>query len=140
MVKLERTLAIIKPDAVGKHCIGGILQRLEAESFEIRALKMLKMDTSMAERFYAEHKERPFFRDLVQYMISGPVVVACLEGDNAIQRYRDFMGATDPKKAAPKTLRAEFGVSIEHNAVHGSDGLAAAEREVPFFFSAAELF
>ena len=136
----ERTLSIIKPDAVKKNHIGEILSRFEKSGLIIAATKMKHLSREEAEGFYAVHKERPFFKDLVDFMISGPVVVSVLEGDNAIQKNRDLMGATNPQEAAPGTIRADFAESIDANAVHGSDGPDTAKVEVSYFFKDNELF
>ncbi len=136
---LEQTLSIIKPDAVGKNCIGAIIQKLEGTGLQVVAAKMVQLSRTDAERFYAVHKERSFFGELVDFMTSGPVLVMALEGENAIQKNRDIMGATDPKKAAPGTIRKEFAESIDANAVHGSDSLENAKIEIQFFFSAREI-
>jgi nucleoside-diphosphate kinase len=136
---LERTLAIIKPDAVKRHLTGEILRQIENTGFTLRGLKMLHLTRVQAEHFYEVHKARPFFGSLCQYMSSGPVVVAMLEGERAIERWRELMGATDPAKAAAGTLRKQFGTDIEQNAVHGSDGPETAARELGFFFSGLEL-
>jgi nucleoside-diphosphate kinase len=135
----ERTLSIIKPDAVAKNVIGEIDARFEKAGLKIVAAKMLHLTRAQAEGFYAVHKERPFFKDLVDFMISGPVMVQVLEGENAVLAHRDVMGATDPKKAAPGTIRADFASSIDENAVHGSDSLENAQIEIAYFFSATEL-
>ena len=137
---VERTLSIIKPDAVEKNAIGRILARFEAAGLKIVAARMTQLSRAQAEGFYAVHRERPFFKDLVGFMISGPVVVQVLEGENAIARNRELMGATDPKKAAKGTIRADFAASIDANAVHGSDGLETARAEVAFFFPGCEVF
>jgi nucleoside-diphosphate kinase len=137
---LERTLSIIKPDAVKKNVIGKILARLEEAGLRVIAARMMHLSRTEAEGFYAVHRERPFFRDLVDFMISGPVMVQVLEGDNAIARNRDLMGATDPKKAAKGTLRADFAASIDANAVHGSDAADTARTEIAYFFPACEVF
>lgn len=136
---LERTLSIIKPDAVAKNVIGEILTRFEKADLKIVAAKMIQLSQEQAEGFYAEHKERPFFGDLVSFMTSGPVVVQVLEGDNAIVKNRELMGATNPQEAAAGTIRADFASSIDANAVHGSDSPASAEREVAYFFAADEI-
>ncbi len=136
---LERTLSIIKPDGVEKNLIGEVYRRFEKAGLKIVAAKMLRLRQDQAEGFYAVHRQRPFFADLVHYMCSGPVVVQVLEGESAIQVNRDLMGATDPKKAAPGTIRADFASSIEENVVHGSDGSATASAEIAFFFSEAEI-
>ncbi|MDR1463161.1 MAG: nucleoside-diphosphate kinase [Azoarcus sp.] len=131
---IERTLSIIKPDAVAKNVIGKIYQRFEDAGLKIVAARMVHLSAREAGEFYAVHRERPFFGDLVTFMTSGPVVVQVLEGENAIARNRELMGATDPKKAAPGTLRADFAASIDANAVHGSDAPETAAAEVAFFF------
>lgn len=136
---IERTLSIIKPDAVAKNVIGQIEGRFEAAGLKIVAMKMLQLDDELAGGFYAEHKERPFYRDLVGFMTSGPVVVQVLEGENAIAKNRELMGATNPQEAAEGTIRADFAESIDANAVHGSDGSESAAREVAYFFQAAEI-
>ena len=137
---LERTLSIIKPDAVAKNVIGQIYSRFEGAGLRVIAARMKHLSRSEAEAFYAVHKERPFFRDLVSFMISGPVMIQALEGDNAIMKNRDLMGATDPKKAAPGTIRADFADSIDANAVHGSDAPETAKVEVSFFFPAMNVY
>jgi nucleoside-diphosphate kinase len=137
---LERTLSIIKPDAVKKSLIGQILARFEAAGLRIVAARMMFLSRAEAEGFYAVHRGRPFFADLVQFMTSGPVLVQVLEGDNAIARNRELMGATDPKKAAQGTIRADFAESIDANAVHGSDGADSAKTEIAYFFPACEVF
>ena len=131
---IERTLSIIKPDAVAKNVIGQIESRFENAGLKIVEMQLKQLSKEEAEGFYAEHKERPFFADLVSFMISGPVVVQALEGENAILTNRDLMGATNPKEAAPGTIRADFAESIDANAVHGSDSAASAEREIAYFF------
>jgi len=136
---IERTLSIIKPDAVGKNVIGEIYSRFEKAGLTIVAAKMLHLTRSQAEGFYAVHKERPFFGELVDFMITGPVMVQVLEGDNAIQVNRDVMGATNPKEAAAGTIRADFATTIDENAVHGSDGTDTAATEIAYFFTDAEL-
>ena len=137
---LERTLSIVKPDAVKKNVIGRILARFEEAGLRVIAARMMHLSRAEAEGFYTVHRERPFFRDLVDFMISGPVMVQVLEGDNAIARNRDLMGATDPKKAAKGTIRADFAASIDANAVHGSDGADTARVEISYFFPACEIF
>ena len=136
---IERTLSIIKPDAVAKNVIGQIEGRFEAAGLKIVAMKMLQLDDELAGGFYAEHKERPFYRDLVGFMTSGPVVVQVLEGENAVAKNRELMGATNPQEAAEGTIRADFAESIDANAVHGSDSSESAAREVAYFFQAAEI-
>ncbi|MBF23299.1 nucleoside-diphosphate kinase [Pusillimonas sp. DMV24BSW_D] len=131
---IERTLSIIKPDAVAKNVIGQIVARFEQAGLKVIAASLKQLSRSEAERFYAVHSERPFFKDLVDFMISGPVFVQVLEGDNAIQKNRDLMGATDPKKADAGTIRADFAESIDANAVHGSDAPETAAVEIAFFF------
>ena len=136
---LERTLSIVKPDGVSRNLIGEVYRRFEKAGLTIVAARMLRLSEREAEGFYAVHRERPFFKDLVRYMTSGPVVVQVLEGENAIARNRELMGATDPKKAAPGTIRADLALSIEQNVVHGSDAPDTADREIAYFFSATEL-
>ena len=136
---LERTLSIVKPDGVKANQIGEVCRRFEKAGLSIIAARMLQLSQREAEGFYAVHRDRPFFRDLVRYMSSGPVVVQVLEGENAIGRNREIMGATDPKKAAPGTIRADLATSIEQNVVHGSDAPDTAAREIAFFFSGTEL-
>ena len=136
---LERTLSIVKPDVVARNLIGDVYRRFEAAGLTIIAARMLRLSQAEAEAFYAVHRERPFYRDLVRYMTSGPVMVQVLEGDNAIARNRDIMGATDPRKAAPGTIRADLATSIEQNVVHGSDAAATAAREIAFFFRDIEI-
>ena len=136
---VERTLSIIKPDAVAKNVIGQIISRFEAGGLKIVAAKMLQLNDESAGGFYAEHKERPFFRDLVEFMTSGPVIVQVLEGEDAIARNRELMGATNPAQAAPGTIRADFAKSIDANAVHGSDSPKSAEREISYFFKNEEI-
>ncbi|AMS32178.1 MAG: nucleoside-diphosphate kinase [Betaproteobacteria bacterium] len=131
---VERTISIIKPDAVAKNVIGQIYARFEGAGLKIVAARMTQLSQKTAEEFYGIHRERPFFKDLVSFMISGPVMIQVLEGDNAITKNRDLMGATDPKKAAPGTIRADFADSIDANAVHGSDGPDTAKHEIGFFF------
>ena len=137
---VQRTLSIIKPDAVGKNVIGKIYERFERAGLRIVAAKMHFLSQSEAEGFYAVHKGRPFFNDLVQFMSSGPVMIQVLEGDNAILKNRDIMGATDPKKAAAGTIRADFARSIDANAVHGSDAPETAATEIAYFFPACEIY
>ena len=136
---LERTLSIVKPDGVARNLIGEVYRRFEQAGLRIVAARMLHLSTAQAEAFYAVHRERPFYRDLVRYMSSGPVIAQVLEGDDAIVRNRDIMGATDPKQAAPGTIRADLAQSIEANVVHGSDAADTAVREIGFFFSGTEL-
>lgn len=135
----EQTLSIIKPDAVQKGVIGKIIDRFESNGLRIAAMKKLQLSKCDAQAFYAIHKDRPFFNDLVEFMISGPVVVMVLEGDNAVSKNRDLMGATNPKEAKPGTIRADFAQSIDANAVHGSDSLENARNEIAFFFAAREI-
>jgi nucleoside-diphosphate kinase len=137
---VERTLSIIKPDAVAKNVIGKIYSRFESNGLKIVAAKLVWLSPQEAGRFYAVHKERPFFGELVEFMTSGPVMVQVLEGENAIAKNRELMGATDPKKAAPGTIRADFAESIDANAVHGSDGPDTAKMEIAFFFPAMNLY
>ncbi len=136
---VERTLSIIKPDAVAKNVIGQIYARFESAGLKIVAARMTQLSEREAEGFYAVHRERPFFRDLVKFMVSGPVMVQVLEGDNAIARNRDLMGATDPKKAAQGTIRADFAASIDANAVHGSDAAETARTEIAYFFPSIDI-
>lgn len=136
---MERTLSIIKPDAVKKNVIGQILSRFEANGLKIAAMRKLVLSEKNAQDFYAIHKERPFFRDLVSFMTSGPVVALVLEGENAVKKNRELMGDTDPKKAAKGTIRADFADSIDANAVHGSDSLENAKNEIAFFFSTTQI-
>lgn len=135
----ERTLSIIKPDAVAKGVIGKILDRFESNGLRVAALKKLHLSKAQAREFYAVHKERPFFKDLVEFMTSGPVVVSVLEGDNAVAKNRELMGATNPKEAKAGTIRADFAQSIDANAVHGSDSLDNAKIEIEFFFKNDEI-
>jgi len=137
---VERTLSIIKPDAVKKNAIGQIIARFEKAGLRVVAARMMHLSRAGAEGFYAVHRERPFFRDLVDFMISGPVLVQVLEGKDAIAKNRELMGATDPKKAAKRTIRADFADSIDANAVHGSDGAQTAGTEIAYFFPACEVF
>jgi nucleoside-diphosphate kinase len=136
---LERTLSIIKPDAVSRNYIGGIYSRFEQAGLKIIAAKMMHLTTAQAGEFYGIHRERPFFNDLVKFMSSGPIMVQVLEGENAVLKHRDVMGATDPKKAASGTIRADFAQSIDENAVHGSDALETAKTEIAFFFEPGEI-
>lgn len=137
---VERTFSIIKPNAVGKNVIGQIIARFEDKGLRIAAAKLLQLSREKAEGFYIEHKERPFFPSLVQFMTSGPVLLMVLEGENAVEANRAIMGATDPAKAAPGTLRKDFADSIEANAVHGSDSPISAEREIAYFFERGEIY
>jgi len=137
---IERTLSIIKPDAVAKNVIGQIYARFEAAGLKVVAAKLVHLSLSDAEAFYGVHKERPFFKDLVAFMISGPVMIQALEGENAIFKNRDLMGATDPKKAAAGTIRADFAESIDANAVHGSDAVETAQAEIAFFFPGMNVY
>ncbi|MGH2327121.1 nucleoside-diphosphate kinase [Campylobacter taeniopygiae] len=136
---MERTLSIIKPDAIKKNLIGKILDRFESNGLKIIALKKIQLTSEQAENFYAIHKERPFFKDLVNFMISGPVVISVLEGENAVLKNRELMGATNPKEAKSGTIRADFAESIDANAVHGSDSLENAKNEIEFFFKSNEI-
>jgi len=136
---VERTLSIIKPDAVAKNVIGQIISRFESAGLKVIAARMMQMSSADAEAFYAVHKERPFFRDLVSFMISGPVFVQVLEGASAVAKNRELMGATDPKKADKGTIRADFADSIEANAVHGSDAAETAATEIGFFFPSMQI-
>ncbi|HKR75385.1 MAG TPA: nucleoside-diphosphate kinase [Rhodanobacter sp.] len=136
---LERTLSIIKPDAVAKNVIGEIYARFEKAGLKVVAAKMTQLSRAEAEGFYAVHKERPFFKALVDFMISGPVMIQALEGENAILKNRELMGATNPKEAAPGTIRADFADSIDANAVHGSDAAETAKVEIAYFFAATEV-
>lgn len=137
---IERTLSIIKPDAVAKNVIGQIYARFEAAGLKVVAARMAHLSRGEAEAFYAVHKERPFFKDLVDFMISGPVMIQVLEGEGAIAKNRDLMGATDPKKAAPGTIRADFAESIDANAVHGSDAPETAAVEIAYYFPALNIY
>lgn len=136
---VERTISIIKPDAVGKNVIGKIYSRFEKQGLTIVAAKMMQLSKEQAEAFYAVHKERPFYQDLVKFMTSGPVMVQVLQGENAIAKNREIMGATNPKEAAEGTIRADFASSIDENAVHGSDAPETAAAEIRFFFSEMEI-
>ena len=137
---VERTLSIIKPDAVAKNVIGQIYSRFEKAGLRVIAAQMMHLSRAQAEGFYAVHAQRPFFKDLVDFMISGPVMVQVLQGDNAISKNRELMGATDPKKADPGTIRADFADSIDANAVHGSDGPDTAGQEIAYFFPSMGVF
>jgi len=136
---IERTLSLVKPDAVGKNAIGRIYRRLEGAGLRIVAARMLHLNREQAERFYAVHRERPFYRSLVEFMTSGPIMAQVLEGENAIAKNREVMGATDPANAAVGTIRADFAANVERNAVHGSDAPETAAREIAFFFSEQEI-
>lgn len=136
---LEKTFSIIKPNAMKKNAIGDIISMFEANGLTIAAAKITVLSKAKAEEFYAEHKERPFFGELVDFMTSGPVMLMCLAGENAIAKNREIMGATDPKKANPGTIRAKFGDSVGENAVHGSDSPQSAERELSLFFEKSEI-
>ena len=136
---LERTLSIVKPDGVARNLIGQVYGRFEKAGLTIVAARMRRLSQSEAEGFYAVHAARPFYKDLVAYMTSGPVIVQVLEGENAVAKHREIMGATDPKKAAPGTIRADLAESIEHNVVHGSDSLENAANEIAYFFAATEI-
>jgi nucleoside-diphosphate kinase len=138
-VAVERTLSIIKPDAVSKNHIGNIYNRFETAGLKIVAARMKHLTPGEAEGFYAVHKDRPFFKDLVKFMTSGPVMVSVLEGESAVAKHREIMGATDPKKAAKGTIRADYASSIDENAVHGSDSLENAKTEISYFFRVTEL-
>lgn len=137
---IEQTLSIIKPDAVAKHVIGQIYTRFEQAGLHVIAAKMTHLSREEAEGFYAVHKDRPFFKDLVTFMISGPVMIQALQGENAVAKHRDIMGATNPKEAAPGTIRADFADSIDANAVHGSDSADNAKQEIGYFFKPDEIF
>lgn len=139
-MSIERTLSILKPDAVAKHVIGEIYSRFEQAGLKVIAARMAWLSPSEAEGFYAVHRERPFFKDLVSFMTSGPVMIQVLEGEDAVLRHRDLMGATDPKKAAPGTIRADFADSIDANAVHGSDAAETAAHEIAYFFPSSQIF
>jgi nucleoside-diphosphate kinase len=136
---LERTLSIVKPDGVAGNLIGEVYRRFESQGLNIVAARMLRLSQQQAELFYEVHRERPFYKDLVRYMTSGPVIAQVLEGDNAVAKHREIMGATDPKKAAAGTIRADLAKSIEQNVVHGSDAPDTAAREISFFFSTTEI-
>lgn len=138
-MSVERTFGIVKPDAVEKGAAGGVVDMIQKAGLKVIGLRMLRMTQAQAEAFYAVHSARPFYRDLVKFMTSGPVVVMALEGENAIARYREVMGPTDSTKAPEGTIRNKYGTNIEKNAVHGSDGPDTAKNEVAFFFTAAEL-
>jgi len=136
---IERTLAIVKPDGVGRNLIGEVYRRFESAGLKVVAARMMRLSTAEAEGFYAVHRERPFFKDLVRFMTSGPVMVQVLEGEGAIAKNREVMGATDPKKAAKGTIRADLATSIDENIVHGSDAADTAMREIGYFFREIEL-
>ncbi len=136
---IERTFSIVKPDAVGDNLIGKIYRRFEDAGLQIVAARMVHLSREQAEQFYEVHKERPFYRDLVDFMTSGPVMVQVLEGENAVRRNREVMGATDPAQAAPGTIRADFAGNVEQNAVHGADTPESAAREIAFFFGAEQI-
>ena len=136
---MERTLILVKPDGVQRCLAGEIISRLERRGLKIAGLKMLRMDRTLAERHYAVHKEKPFFNDLVNFITSGPIIAAVLEGEKAIESTRQTMGATDPKKAAPGTIRADLGINMEHNLIHGSDSPENAEKEISIFFKPGEV-
>ena len=138
-MSIERTLSIIKPDAVGKNVIGKIISRFEENNLYLVAGKLVHLSDEMASGFYAEHEDKPFFNDLKKFMTSGPVFVQVLEGENAVQKNRDLMGSTNPKEAAPGTIRADFANSIDANAVHGSDSVESAKREIEYFFNTEEI-
>ena len=138
-MSIERTFSIVKPDAVRRNLIGKIYERFESGGLQLLAARMIHLTRAQAQQFYAVHRERPFYNDLVEYMISGPVMVQVLEGENAIARNREIMGATNPADAAPGTIRADFAESVEANAVHGSDGPDTAREEIAFFFDDADL-
>ena len=137
---MEQTLSIIKPDAVAQNQIGNIIEYFEREGLSVVAAKMLHLSVEQTKNFYAVHKDKPFFNDLVTFMSSGPILVMVLEGENAVSRNREIMGATDPDKAAPGTIRSDFATSIERNAVHGSDSAETAKKEISFFFKSNEIF
>jgi nucleoside-diphosphate kinase len=136
---LERTFSIVKPDGVQKNLIGEVYRRFEQAGLKVVAARMTQLSQAQAEGFYAVHRERPFFKDLVKYMISGPVMLQVLEGENAVAKNRELMGATDPKKAAPGTIRADLAASIEENVVHGSDSAENAKIEIAYFFAATDI-
>jgi nucleoside-diphosphate kinase len=136
---IQRTLSIVKPDAVAKNAVGGVLAAVEKGGLKVIAARMIHMTRAQAEQFYAVHKERPFFGDLTKFMSEGPVVVAVLEGENAIERYREVLGATNPANATPGTIRQLYGTNVERNAAHGSDAPETAAAEISFFFNALDL-
>ena len=137
---MERSLVLIKPDAMQRNLAGTVISRLEAEGLRVVALKMLDMDRALAERHYAIHADKPFFADLIEYITSTPIIAAVFEGEGAIELIRKVMGATDPAKAEPGTIRADFGLDVQRNVVHGSDSRETAEKEINLFFSAREIF
>jgi nucleoside-diphosphate kinase len=137
---MEKSLVLIKPDAMKRGLAGAIIGRLQGQGLKLRALKMLHMDRDLAGRHYAIHREKPFFNDLVEYIISTPIVAAVFEGEDAVERIREIMGATDPSKAAPGTIRAEYGLDIQQNATHASDSVENAEKEINLFFKKREIF
>jgi len=137
---MERSLVLVKPDAMQRNLAGTVISRLEAEGLRMVALKMLDMDRALAERHYAIHADKPFFADLIEYITSSPIVAAVFEGEGAIELIRKVMGATDPAKAEPGTIRADFGLDVQRNVVHGSDSKETAEKEINLFFSAREIF
>ena len=137
---MERTLVIVKPDGVKKNLIGEVIKRFEQDGLRVIGLKMLKLSKEQAQGFYQVHKDKPFFDSLTDFMSSGPIVVMVLQGERAIERVREIMGATDPKKAAPGTIRAQYADNIQENIVHGSDSAESAAFEIPYFFSSIELF
>ena len=139
-MSIERTLSIIKPDAVAKNVVGEVYSRFEKNGLKVIAARMMHLSVEQAGQFYSVHKERPFFKDLVSFMVSGPVMIQVLEGEGAVLKNRDLMGATDPKKAEPGTIRADFADSIDANAVHGSDSAENAANEIRFFFSTLDVF
>jgi len=136
---MEKTLVLVKPDGVQRCLAGEILSRLERRGLKIVAMKMLRMDRALAEKHYAVHKEKPFFQDLVSFITSGPIIAAVLEGEKAVESARQTMGSTDPKKAAPGTIRADLGINMEHNLIHGSDSQENAEKEIAIFFRPGEI-
>ncbi|MBN1691679.1 MAG: nucleoside-diphosphate kinase [Dehalococcoidia bacterium] len=136
---MEKTLVLVKPDGVQRCLAGEIISRLERRGLKIVALKMLRMDRELAERHYAVHKDKPFFQDLVSFITSGPIIAAVLEGEKAVESARQTMGSTDPKKAAPGTIRADLGINMEHNLIHGSDSQENAEKEIAIFFRPGEI-
>ena len=139
-VHIENTLSILKPDAIEENQIGAIEEYFETAGLKVVACKMTRLTPEQAKAFYAEHKDRPFFNDLIAYMTSGPVLVQVLQGEDAVASARQIMGPTDPKKAPPGTIRGDFGTSIEKNAIHGSDSLKSAEKEISFFFTPSEIY